>query len=132
MPKLSEPCGRVRVNVIEGIKLVNKDFMGKSDPYCTVDCGDNHFKTRVKDDTLKPKWNEEFEFDWRGEVIVRIECWDEDKVKDESMGYVDFRLRDVLAQGGAKGKYEVIGANKGKLELEVTVEHYYGMMIPEY
>ena len=40
MPKLSEPCGRVRVKVIEGKKLVNKDFMGKSDPYCTVDCGD--------------------------------------------------------------------------------------------
>ena len=50
----------------------------------------NHFQTRVKEDSLKPKWKEEFEFNWRGEVSVRVQCWDKDNVQDESMGYVDF------------------------------------------
>ena len=37
---MNSPCGKVRVKVIEGKDLVNKDFAGKSDPYCTVKCGD--------------------------------------------------------------------------------------------
>lgn len=31
---------------------------------------------------LNPVWNEQYEFDWHGEELVRVDCWDHNKAGD--------------------------------------------------
>ena len=34
----------------------------------------------MKKNNLNPAWKENFDFDWHGEEIIKIECWDHNKV----------------------------------------------------
>ena len=37
-------------------------------------------QTTMKKNNLNPAWKESFNLDWHGEEIVKIECWDHNKV----------------------------------------------------
>lgn len=34
----------------------------------------------MKKNNLNPAWKESFDFAWHGEEIVKLECWDHNKV----------------------------------------------------
>ncbi|KAJ7517982.1 hypothetical protein O6H91_21G048700 [Diphasiastrum complanatum] len=58
-----KPVGMLIVKVVKGSNLMKKDFMGKSDPYVTLQLGEGNFhkkRTTVKLHTLNPEWNETF------------------------------------------------------------------------
>ena len=43
-------------------------------------CIQTKVQTTMKKNNLNPAWKESFDFDWHGEEIVKIECWDHNKV----------------------------------------------------
>jgi hypothetical protein len=99
---------------------------------------------------LNPKWSEKFEFDWHGEELVQIECWDFNKIThDDFLGSVEIRFSSLISRlkslyflsipnllsknsalsdsglrGFQKGEFKLSGkkVEHGKLELEIIVE----------
>jgi|OM-RGC.v1.036370892 C2 domain. len=59
---------------------MDKDLIAKSDPYCIIKCGPTKKQTTMIKNNLNPSWKQSFDFDWHGEEIIRIECWDHNKV----------------------------------------------------
>ena len=100
--------GKIQLRVIQGTDLMDTDLIGKSDPYCIVLCGpvspfvlisgheafaQNKFETKRVPNDLNPKWSEKFDFDWHGEELLQIECWDFNKfTHDDFLGSVEIRL----------------------------------------
>eukprot|EP01102_Stenamoeba_stenopodia_P005238 TRINITY_DN1578_c0_g1_i1.p1 TRINITY_DN1578_c0_g1~~TRINITY_DN1578_c0_g1_i1.p1 ORF type:complete len:759 (+),score=197.44 TRINITY_DN1578_c0_g1_i1:262-2538(+) len=69
----------LNIAVLEGKDLPACDSNGKSDPYCIIDLGKQHKKTKVCKKTLAPKWNETFDFnvdDSLHEFEIHIFDWD--------------------------------------------------------
>jgi Ca2+-dependent lipid-binding protein len=54
----------IHIRVIEGRKIPSTDFVGKSDPYCLLQLssGNQICRTKVKDNSSEPVWNEDFSF----------------------------------------------------------------------
>ena len=77
VPRLS-PQGILRIHFIEAQDLLIKDKLlgglikGKSDPYGVVQIGTQVFQSKVKHETINPKWNEVYEVS--GEVIPSHDC----------------------------------------------------------
>ena len=51
--------GKLKVKVLSGRDLRNKEKVNKSDPYCSIQVGDQKASTKTKDNTLDPDWNED-------------------------------------------------------------------------
>ena len=105
--------GKIQLRVLEGKDLMDTDLIGKSDPYCVILCGpvsvvafwrvkkkiQNKFETKRVANDLNPKWNEKFEFDWHGEELLQIECWDFNKIThDDFLGSVEIRFYCLISQ----------------------------------
>ncbi|CAI9098010.1 OLC1v1034557C1 [Oldenlandia corymbosa var. corymbosa] len=61
--EVKKPVGILRVKVLRALKLLNKDFLGASDPYVVLSLTGEKIpakKTSVTRDNLNPEWNEEF------------------------------------------------------------------------
>jgi hypothetical protein len=56
----------LRIAVNEARGLLNVERVGMSDPYAVVKVGPYKFKTHRKDNTLTPKWDEQFDVDLKG------------------------------------------------------------------
>ena len=69
--------GTLHVNLGSASRLPAGDSTGFSDPFCTLKIGEMRFVSSVKDQTLDPVWNEDFEF---GSVsrdrVLHINCYD--------------------------------------------------------
>lgn len=37
---------------------------------------------------LSPVWNSQQQFDWHGEEIIRIDCWDHNKAEEKNNLYI--------------------------------------------
>eukprot|EP00927_Polykrikos_kofoidii_P037589 TRINITY_DN31766_c0_g1_i1.p1 TRINITY_DN31766_c0_g1~~TRINITY_DN31766_c0_g1_i1.p1 ORF type:complete len:1180 (+),score=207.19 TRINITY_DN31766_c0_g1_i1:426-3965(+) len=93
------------ITVMAASGLRNADWVGKSDPYCTVEVQGGpalKFRTAVKKDTLSPEWNEVFEVpDYTGEALV-FKVWDKDPMKkDDYLGCANLHGAEIK-QGGVK------------------------------
>merc|ERR1712130_496656 len=84
--------GHVRLKLIEAQKLMDKDIsfssIVQSDPYCVIKCGPAEQKTTMIKNNLNPVWNMNFDFDWHGEEIIRIDCWDHNKPVDKKSAFL--------------------------------------------
>jgi Ca2+-dependent lipid-binding protein len=63
LPPLGPPPYVFHIRIISGEDLPKTDTIGKTDPYVVLssEAGET-FQTTVKDNTLTPRWNEEFSF----------------------------------------------------------------------
>ena len=52
--------GKLKVKVVNGRCLQNKETLSTSDPYCMVELGEQMQKTKYVSSNLNPDWNEEF------------------------------------------------------------------------
>lgn len=79
----------MKIKIVNGRGLQNKDTFSKSDPYLLVELANNSFKTKHMSDNLDPDWNEECEFDVQpGQDVLALSVWDKNKIsKDVFMGY---------------------------------------------
>jgi len=97
--------GTAKVEIVdaEGLIAVDSSFIGKatSDPYVKVmvdGCREVH-KTKVKDNTLNPVFNEVCEFDLLpGELTLVFELFDSDIDADDPMGRTSVALIDTEIQ----------------------------------
>merc|ERR1712131_460730 len=89
--------GKIHILVKEARQLMDRDLIAKSDPYCVIKCGPTKVQTTMKKNNLNPAWKESFDFDWHGEEIVKIECWDHNKfTKHDFLGEAQVSLYEIL------------------------------------
>lgn len=81
--------GKLKIQILNGRGLQNKDTFSKSDPYLMLELGTNSYKTKHMSDNLDPDWNEACEFEVKaGEDVLALSVWDKNKIsKDVFMGY---------------------------------------------
>ena len=81
--------GKLLVKVLNGRGLQNKETFQTSDPYCSLELGEQIHKTKHVSSNLNPDWNEEFTFDVQpGQDVVSLSIWDKNTIKKDSfMGY---------------------------------------------
>jgi len=85
--------GLLKVFVMTGRNIQGEDDGGKSsDPYAVVMWGKESEKTKHKNKTANPEWNEEFEFKVAGDenmekATLRVQVFDKDLIgKDDYLG----------------------------------------------
>ena len=121
----------VKITIIQGTDLVAKDIrLGQetSDPYVEL-----WFKsqlvgtTRVKNQTLKPVWNERFDLQLERDTFVfKVKIWDEDFVSPDEMGA--FVLEVPSSNGDTTSWFDIPKNSNadndasGKLQLRIEVE----------
>lgn len=90
--------GKVRVKVLNGRNLQNKETLSTSDPYCMVELRDQVMKTKHKSSDLNPDWGEEFAFSVNpGDEVLCLSIWDKNTVKkDAFMGYTFVSFDDCV------------------------------------
>ncbi|RZB40137.1 extended synaptotagmin-2, partial [Asbolus verrucosus] len=92
--------GILRVHVVEAKNLVNKDIIGKSDPYTVLSIGSVKVETHVIQNSLNPKWDFWTEFEAESNSELRIQVWDQDEgSKDEPLGHAIIDISKVADKG---------------------------------
>ena len=94
--------GILRVTLVKGQNLEKKDLFGKSDPYATIQVGDNKYKTKVVNNNQNPEWNRDFDIcvDGNENASVHIEVFDKDTFgKDDSLGMVNVEIGKLMQAG---------------------------------
>jgi len=97
------PCGgTLEVNVLNAIRLIETQSIGKQDPYAVIRVGDETARTKVcRDGGTAPTWNERFTFHLthvEDEITVRL--WNSNSLKsDKCIGSARISLAKVYAAG---------------------------------
>lgn len=124
---------KVRVNVVSAKGLRNADWVGKSDPYCTIGIlgkPDVKFDTVSVDDNLNPQWNHEAEVvGYQVEDSLTFTIKDKDPLKpDDILGSVSLPY-ESFKDAGFEGELQLAGTGEGiasfvqvKVELGEKVE----------
>ncbi|KAM7540290.1 hypothetical protein Aperf_G00000029285 [Anoplocephala perfoliata] len=105
----------LRIQVEKASNLKNVEFIGKSDPYCKIEFKGEKKKTKYIDNCLDPEWNENLEFNLKGEALtaddeldVRVFDYGTFSV-DKFMGKVMVPLGSMIS--GEKKKKEILTLN---------------------
>mmetsp|Transcript_2534 Transcript_2534/g.6402 ORF Transcript_2534/g.6402 Transcript_2534/m.6402 type:complete len:481 (-) Transcript_2534:69-1511(-) len=80
---VSDHCGRIEFQVLQGRGLLNTEMHGNMDPYCRVKVGEDVHTTGVcKDGGSNPVWKDDLGkapvLHWMDEAVMHIEIFDED------------------------------------------------------
>ncbi|RHZ44097.1 hypothetical protein Glove_759g11 [Diversispora epigaea] len=122
---MNEPHYILRIDIIEGQKLAAKDRNGFSDPYITINIGDETFNTQVIDKNLNPVWNASFDHKLDPQNPhneIQFICWDKDIFGHDYMGEVTVNLfnfwegNDIgyFNESNKPQWYPLISARKGE------------------
>merc|ERR1712089_87392 len=81
--------------------LVNKDKLGKSDPYAVINFGSQTQRTKTINNNLNPTWQHQviFEVDERSPSNINIDLFDDDYGKDQPIGKTSLSLEDIKKKG---------------------------------
>ncbi|XP_069367644.1 extended synaptotagmin-2-like isoform X2 [Paralichthys olivaceus] len=121
------PKGLLRIHFIEAQDLLSKDKLlgglikGKSDPYGVIQVGTQAFKSKVKHETINPKWNEVYEalvYDHSGPNLG-IELFDEDPDKDDFLGSLVINLAELQRDQKVDSWFDLEEVASGKLHLRL-------------
>eukprot|EP01088_Endostelium_zonatum_P010923 TRINITY_DN2461_c0_g2_i1.p1 TRINITY_DN2461_c0_g2~~TRINITY_DN2461_c0_g2_i1.p1 ORF type:complete len:405 (-),score=103.79 TRINITY_DN2461_c0_g2_i1:102-1268(-) len=123
--------GRLTVKVLRAIDLAAKDLSGTSDPYVTIEIGNQKHKTSTIKRNLNPIWNQTFVFHVAPTDVVRIHVWDWDRFgKDDSIGITNTTISDLI-RGVEKTVWLGLSLTtkgktilKGKIEVSFTAEDW--------
>jgi len=82
--------------------LVDKDLLGKSDPYAVISFGSQVSRTETINNDLNPTWNHEvtFKVDEMAPSHINIEFYDEDITKDDCLGNTSIEVAKIKVLGG--------------------------------
>ncbi|WOH03401.1 hypothetical protein DCAR_0622798 [Daucus carota subsp. sativus] len=93
---------KIYVTVVEGKDLMVRDKSGKCDLYVKLQYGKVQLKTRSKQNTSNPIWNQKFEFDEVGDSeYLKIRFYSEETFGDENLGSARVNL-DGLIEGSTR------------------------------
>ncbi|XP_038149489.1 extended synaptotagmin-2 isoform X4 [Cyprinodon tularosa] len=121
------PQALLRVHFLEAQDLLGKDkflgglIKGKSDPYGNLKLGTNDFKSKVKKETVNPKWDEVFEFlvYENSPKSLEIELFDEDPDEDDRLGGVMIDIDEVKKLQMVEEWFSLEDVARGKLHLKL-------------
>eukprot|EP00493_Phyllostaurus_siculus_P023292 UN23628 len=101
--------------VVSGRNLVNKDFIGKSDPYVKLTLGSETLKSNTVQNSLDPLWQKSLSFSAQSWSLLEkniesgglvAEVYDEDDgQKDDCMGQAIIDLKGLSLGGSAIDKW---------------------------
>ncbi|KAJ7535342.1 hypothetical protein O6H91_12G029200 [Diphasiastrum complanatum] len=98
-----KPIGVLEVKLVQAKDLLNKDAIGKSDPFVLLyirPMPSRMKKTRTIDNQLNPIWNEHFQFEVEDletqKLTIRI-CDEEGFLSAQLLGYAEVPLKDMEA-----------------------------------
>ncbi|XP_053294823.1 extended synaptotagmin-2 isoform X1 [Pleuronectes platessa] len=121
------PKGILRIHFIEAQDLLIKDKLlgglikGKSDPYGVIQVGTKVFQSKVKHETINPKWNEVYEalvYDHSG-PNVGVELFDDDPDKDDFLGSLVLNLAELQKEQKVDEWFVLEEVASGKLHLKL-------------
>lgn len=120
------------ITAVAGINLINKDTIGKQDPYAQFSLDPSNPKAFQKTFTHKDAgrnatWNQSFVLPLHGEPDLFVEVFDEDPTADEVIGFAAIPINQVVyAQGGTfNGAFDIFqlnGKTAGELHLVLAVQ----------
>lgn len=89
----------LHIKALEASDIPNMDGLGKSDPFLTFELNTTHqkWKTKHKDNTSKPVWNEEFHLPISADLSdeLKVTLYDFDDVsKNDLISTKIFKVRD--------------------------------------
>ncbi|XP_006354332.1 synaptotagmin-3-like isoform X2 [Solanum tuberosum] len=108
--------------------IAAEDVEGKNhtNPYAVVVLRGEKKKTKARNKTWNPKWEEEFQFmleDAPLKELIHIEVKSKKRRfgfrSKELLGYVDIQLKDVIFNGRINEKYHLINSKDGILHVDI-------------
>merc|ERR1711892_1109284 len=107
------------ITVQKASELVNKDMIGKSDPYVKIKFGDQEFKSRKERNTLEPEWNFSANLivtssDENSDIV--IEVFDDDFGKENFIGSYKFSIKHAIKETDKEAVWcDLVGCKSGKI-----------------
>jgi len=104
---------------VEATDLVNKDMVGKSDPYVIVKFQDQEFRSPTVKNSLSPKWNflSSFKVASSETDDIQIDVYDDDYGKDDSLGSLFISIADALSEKSSPRWFDLKECKTGKVSL---------------
>jgi Ca2+-dependent lipid-binding protein len=118
---------KLEVWLIEAKDLVPADFTGKSDPYCLLKLGNTTKKSKIKYQTLNPKWKEKFIFDVEDETkqILEIETLDWDLLSSpDPLGKTKLFLKTLEKNESLQRWFTLEGVKSGEVHLLIKAVNF--------
>merc|ERR1712055_599514 len=112
--------GVLTVHVIEASNLLNKDIMGKSDPYVEISFEETKVKSCTVTNNLSPQWNFISNFDVTGDDTssIKFSVFDADYGKDQLLGSCSVSIRDALSELDSARWISLEGPESGKISIK--------------
>merc|ERR1712180_192834 len=116
--KLDKADYKLRVTVVEAVDLINKDKIGKSDPYVVVKFQDEEFRSPTVRNSLSPKWNfiSSFKVSADETDSIYFDVYDDDVLKaDEPQGSFSISIPDAFDEAPNTKWFDLKGCKTGKI-----------------
>jgi Ca2+-dependent lipid-binding protein len=99
--KIAMPAGCITLTVHRARDLEKKGILGKADPYFIVKHGTKTYQSHTVDNNHNPEWeyNVVLDSDETSFDDVKLEVFDEDFGKDDSMGMTTIEFEDIVVEG---------------------------------
>merc|ERR1712233_266559 len=113
-------AGVLTVHVIEASNLLNKDIMGKSDPYVEISFEETKVKSSTVWNSLSPQWNFISNFDVTGDDTssIKFSVFDADYGKDQLLGSCSISIKDALSELDSARWISLEGPESGKISIK--------------
>jgi hypothetical protein len=87
-PPPTPPPYAFNLRIISADRMEKMDVIGKTDPYFIIKCGGQTLQTSVKNNTLTPRYDEDFQLfvNDPGGVTVKLQLRDKDVAFDDDIG----------------------------------------------
>merc|ERR1712002_732413 len=117
--KIDKAGYKLRVTVVEAVDLINKDKIGKSDPYVIVKFQDQEFRSSTVKNSLSPKWNFISSFKVSSEETenIKFDVYDDDFGKDELQGSFSISLADAFDEAPDTKWFDLKECKTGKIAI---------------
>merc|ERR1711936_381628 len=115
--------GVLELTMHRASELVNKDKIGKSDPYVKVRYNDKEFRSKTIANTLEPEWNFSCKLDIMNleEKYIDINIYDDDFGRDNIEGCYSLPVKEAINELITEGKwYNLVGCKSGKVYISTS------------
>merc|ERR1719309_1722029 len=111
--------GELVLEIIEASNLVNKDIIGKSDPFVRVSFNKEEFKSKKVRNNLEPKWNFPVTLQIdpaKAENNIEIKVYDDDFEAENFIGSYYLPVKEAIHNSGVGGVwYDLRDCKNGKI-----------------
>merc|ERR1712080_364834 len=101
------PNELIRLTVHKAKDLEKKGILGKADPYFIIKQGSQTYQSDTINNNHNPEWNYSITLDSQNVSMdaVKLEVFDEDFGKDDSMGTTSINFEDIAVEGKIVNKW---------------------------